>query len=129
MDTITYRVIYGDTDCGGVMYYANYLRLFEMGRTEYLRKRGLSYREIEDKWGILLPVIEVSAKYKASARYDDLLTIKTSLLEAKSYKVTFQYEIWSEKNLLVEGKTTHVAITKEGKVIKIPKEILEVLSK
>jgi len=124
-----YRVIYGDTDCGGVMYYANYLRLFEMGRTEYLRKRGLSYREIEEEMGILLPVVEVYAKYRASARYDDLLLIKTSLHEAKPLKVTFTYQIFRDETLLVEGKTSHVPISREGKVIRLPEKILHHLNK
>lgn len=82
-----YRVIYGDTDCGGVMYYANYLRLFEMGRTELIRAYGLSYKEIEEEMGIILPVVEVKARYKASAKYDDLLRIRTTLVEARSFKI------------------------------------------
>ena len=74
------RVLYGDTDAAGVVYYANYLRYFEKGRTEYMRDLVLSYREIEDL-GLLLPVIECYSRYKAPAAYDDLLTIETSLAE------------------------------------------------
>ncbi|MCS7150370.1 MAG: acyl-CoA thioesterase [Caldimicrobium sp.] len=129
MDEVLYRVIYGDTDCGGVMYYAHYMRLFEIGRTEYLRKRGLSYRAVEEEKGLILPVVEVSARYKASARYDDLLRIKTRLLEAKSYKVVFGYEILRDEDLLVEGHTTHVAINREGKVMRFPRDLLEILLK
>lgn len=128
MIAVNYRVIYGDTDCGGVMYYGTYLRLFEIGRTEFLRAKGLSYREIEEKRGIILPVVEVWAKYRASAKYDDLLTIKTYLKEAKSYKITFFYEIYRSEELLAEGKTSHVAISKEGKILRIPKDILDLLS-
>lgn len=124
---ILYRVIYGDTDCGGVMYYANYLRLFEMGRTEFIRACGLSYREIEEELGVILPVVEVSVRYKASARYDDLLRIKTTLLEAKSFKILFNYQIFREDTLLVEGSTLHVAINKEGKIVRIPEKILKLL--
>lgn len=124
---IFYRVIYGDTDCGGVMYYANYLRLFEMGRTELIRKKGLSYKEIEKNWQIILPVVEVYAKYKASARYDDLLLIKTKLQEVKPLKLTFIYEIFRENKLLVEGKTIHLPINPEGKIVRLPSEILKIL--
>lgn len=124
---ILYRVIYGDTDCGGVMYYANYLRLFEMGRTELIRKRGLSYKEIERNWQIILPVVEVYVRYKASARYDDLLLIKTKLKEIKPLKLTFTYEILREDKLLVEGQTIHVPISPEGKIVRLPEEILKIL--
>ena len=123
----SYRVIYGDTDCGGVMYYANYLRLFEIGRTEYIRKKGLSYREIEERFAILLPVVEVHAKYKASARYDDILTIKTALLEIKPFKITFLYEIYREGILLCGGQTLHVPINREGKIVRLPQEIINLL--
>jgi len=126
---VFYRVIYGDTDCGQVMYYANYLRLFEIGRTEYLRERGISYREIEETYGIILPVVEVYARYRASAKYDDLLLIKTTLREAKPLKIIFDYEIFKENTLLVEGSTTHLPINREGKVIRLPEEILKTLSK
>jgi len=126
---VFYRVIYGDTDCGQVMYYANYLRLFEIGRTEFLRERGITYREIEETYGIILPVVEVYARYRASAKYDDLLLIKTTLREAKPLKIVFDYEIFRENTLLVEGSTTHLPINREGKVIRLPEEILKTLSK
>ncbi|BAU23274.1 thioesterase [Caldimicrobium thiodismutans] len=125
---IFYRVIYGDTDCGGVMYYANYLRLFEMGRTELIRACGLSYKEIEEEMGIILPVVEVKARYKASAKYDDLLRIRTTLVEARSFKILFAYQIFREEILLVEGSTLHVAINRIGKIVKIPEKILKLLS-
>ncbi len=77
--TTTCRVLYGDTDAAGVVYYGNYMRYFEIGRTEFMRDLVRSYKEIEDE-GLVLPVIECSARYKASATYDDLLIIKTSLV-------------------------------------------------
>ncbi|MFN4196474.1 MAG: acyl-CoA thioesterase [Caldimicrobium sp.] len=124
---VIYRVIYGDTDCGGVMYYANYLRLFEIGRTELVRQKGLSYKEIEERWQIILPVVEVYAKYKASAKYDDLLLIKTSLQEIKPLKLTFSYQILKERQILVEGKTIHIPINPQGKIVRLPEEILKIL--
>ena len=125
---VNYRVIYGDTDCGKVMYYGNYFRLFEIGRTELIRSVGLSYKEIEEKDGIILPVVEAFIKYKAPAKYDDLLTIKTFLKELKPYKVIFEYKIFRNHTLLTEGYTVHVPINKEGKIIKFPKNIYNILN-
>jgi len=125
---VNYRVIYGDTDCGKVMYYGNYFRLFEIGRTELIRSVGLSYKEIEEKDGIILPVVEAFIKYKAPAKYDDLLTIKTFLKELKPYKVVFEYKIFKNNTLLTEGYTVHVPINKKGKIIKFPKNIYNILN-
>lgn len=125
---VNYRVIYGDTDCGKVMYYGNYFRLFEIGRTELIRSVGLSYKEIEEKDGIILPVVEAFIKYKAPAKYDDLLTIKTFLKELRPYKVVFEYKIFKNNTLLTEGYTVHVPINKEGKIIKFPKNIYNILN-
>ena len=125
---VNYRVIYGDTDCGKVMYYGNYFRLFEIGRTELIRSVGLSYKEIEEKDVIILPVVEAFIKYKAPAKYDDLLTIKTFLKELKPYKVVFEYKIFKNDTLLTEGYTVHVPINKEGKIIKFPKNIYNILN-
>ena len=125
---VNYRVIYGDTDCGGVVYYANYLRLFEIGRTELIRTLGLTYKEIEEKYGIFLPVVESFVRYKASAFYDDLLTIKARMLELKPYKVKFGCQIWRGETLLVEGYTLHVPI-KQGRVVRFPKEVYTLLEK
>jgi len=125
---IIYRVIYGDTDCGGVMYYGNYFRIFEMGRTELIRLAGLSYKEIEEKRNIILPVVEAFAKYKASAKYDDLLVIKTSLKDLKPYKVVFEYKVFKNDTLITEGYTVHVPINKEGKIVRLPQDIYEALN-
>ncbi|HEA84254.1 MAG TPA: acyl-CoA thioesterase [Thermodesulfobacterium geofontis] len=124
---VNYRVIYGDTDCGNVMYYGNYLRLFEIGRTELIRSTGLSYKEIEEEKGIILPVVEVFAKYRAPAKYDDLLTIKTSLKELKTHKIVFEYKIFKNTTLLTEGYTVHVPINREGKIVKFPENIYKIL--
>lgn len=126
---VNYRVIYGDTDCGNVMYYGNYLRLFEIGRTELIRKIGINYKDIEKNYGIILPVVEVFAKYKASAKYDDILNIKTCLKELKPYKIVFEYKIYKNSILLTEGYTVHVPINKEGKIVKLPKELIEKLNR
>jgi acyl-CoA thioester hydrolase len=125
----TVRVLYGDTDAGGVVYNANYLRYFEIGRTELMREQVCSYSEIE-KLGFILPVTECWARYKAPAFYDDLLTVETTVAEVSGLKCKFAYRVVrQEKNterpkLLVKGYTVHAAITREGKLTRLPEEIL-----
>jgi len=94
------RVRYGETDQMGYAYYANYALYFEVGRTEMLRSLGFTYREWEDK-GILLPVRSLSIDYHAPARYDDLLTIRTTITELPSAKITFLYEMFNEQHQLI----------------------------
>lgn len=99
------RVRYGETDQMGVVYYGNYAQYFEVGRTEWLRSYGITYKQIEAD-GYLLPVISLCIKYKKSAAYDDLITVKTSLVKMPSVTIEFNYEIFNESgNLLVEGNT------------------------
>jgi acyl-CoA thioester hydrolase len=124
-----YRVIYGDTDCGNVVYYANYLKLFEIGRTELVRSLGISYKEIEEKYEIMLPVVEAWIKYKSSAKYDDLLVIYTDLKEIKPRKVVFTYQIKKDGKLLAEGYTVHIPVNKSGRSVKFPEEIYKLLEK
>ncbi|WP_373501552.1 acyl-CoA thioesterase [Desulfococcus sp.] len=117
----TYRVIYGDTDQMGVVYYANYFRFFEMGRAAMFRHLGLSYREIEER-GYVLPVSEAFCKYLASARYDDVLIIETSLDTAIRGGMKFNYTILRESDgtPLVTGHTRHACMTTEGRVVRPP---------
>lgn len=99
------RVRYGETDQMGVVYYGNYAQYFEVGRTEWLRGLGITYKQMEAD-GFLLPVISLSIKYKKSARYDDVITVKTSLLKTPSVTIEFDYEIYNEAGeILVEGNT------------------------
>ena len=119
------RVLYGDTDSGGVVYYANYLRYFEAGRTEFMRELVASYRELEGQ-GFILPVVECHVRYKASARYDDLLVIETSLAEAGPLSCRFHYRISREDGkLLVLGYTVHAAVDRAGKLTKLPADMIE----
>ncbi len=124
-----YRVLYGDTDAGGVVYYANYLRFFEKGRSELMRAHVLSYRQIE-ALGLILPVTETFARYKAPAFYDDLLTIETSIAELRKYTCRFNYRITKQNDdrpkptLVVKGYTIHAAVTRDGKLTKLPEDIL-----
>ena len=116
----TYRVIYGDTDQMGVVYYANYLRWFERGRTELLRQIGMPYASIEAE-GFFFPVIEVSCRYLKPARFDDEIAIQTMLTALNRATLDFSYKI-SRKNdgqLLAEGSTRHACVDREGKAIRI----------
>jgi len=116
-----YRVIYGDTDAANVVYYGNYMRYFEIGRTEYLRAKGLTYRDMEDE-GYILPVVEAYSRYKASAKYDDVILIKTALVELKAVSCRFHYRIErkEDQKLLVKGFTVHAVINRQGKLVQFP---------
>lgn len=122
-----YRVLYGDTDAAAVVYNANYLRYFEQGRTEFMRERICSYREIEEM-GFVLPVIECHIRFKAPARYDDLIIIETTLTDLKKVTCTFSYRILREEDntrprLLAKGSTVMASITRQGKLTPLPADI------
>ncbi|MBU4327176.1 MAG: acyl-CoA thioesterase [Proteobacteria bacterium] len=126
-----HRVLYGDTDAAAVVYNANYLRYFELGRTEFMRDRVCTYREIE-QLGIILPVTECHIRFKAPARYDDLLIIETFLTELKKVSCTFSYRILrgeetNKPRLLAKGFTTHASVNREGKLTPLPTEITQSL--
>lgn len=127
---VQYRVIYGDTDSGGVMYNANYLRLVEIGRTELMRNWAIPYSEME-RQGLVLPVTESYLRYKAPARYDDLITIATSLAEVKFVSCRFHYRITRAEEgrelLLVKGFTNHACINRQGKLMPFPDNIRETI--
>ena len=119
-----YRFIYGDTDQMGVVYYANYLRLFEVGRNEYMRAVGMTYREIEAR-GLKLPVIHASLAYKKSGHYDDLVHILTRVTSVRGPRVHFHYEIKDEGgDLLVEGSTEHASLDSNGRVVRMPPDLV-----
>jgi acyl-CoA thioester hydrolase len=132
--TTSCRVLYGDTDAAGVVYYANYLRYFEKGRTEYMRDLALTtYREIEGQ-GLVLPVIECYSRYKAPAAYDDLLTIETSLTELKNVSCRFNYRIYRKdddgsRTLLARGYTVHASVDQNGRLTRLPPQLLATLKK
>ncbi len=127
-EPIFYRVIYGDTDRAGVVYYANYLRLFEMGRTEWMRNvLGTPYKSLEES-GVLFPVVEAHIRYKAPATYDDLLEIRTALEDASRVTLTFCYEIKREGRLLVKGNTRHAAADTNGRLTRIPEALSHAIS-
>ncbi|MDF2436471.1 MAG: acyl-CoA thioester hydrolase, YbgC/YbaW family [Bacteroidota bacterium] len=109
----TLRVRYAETDKMGYVYYGNYTQYYEVGRVEALRSLGTSYKEMEDN-GVMLPVYTCNLKYLKPALYDDLLLIKTTIKELPTLKITFDYEIYNQKNdLLNIGSTTLVFINME----------------
>jgi len=122
------RVIYGDTDQMGVVYYANYFRYFELARSEYFRARGGSYRDFE-RGGHFLPVVEASCNYRGAARYDDLLVIRTEISELRRASLTFAYELrrQGEEEVLCTGKTVHACVGDNGKPVRIPKQLASLL--
>ena len=124
MHTSRIRVIYGDTDQMGVVYYANYFRFFEAARAEFLRALGGDYRTME-AGGALLPVIEATCQYKAPARYDDILRIETRITEVKRVTFTFSYVVVRDGDgqLLSTGKTVHACVNREGKPRRLPEQI------
>lgn len=124
------RVTYRMTDQMGVVYYGNYLELFEMGRGELMRAAGLDYRHMEAD-GFLLPCVHASLDYLSSARYDDLLEIDTRIIEMSRAKVHFAYEIrrLEEPKVLARGVTHHVFISREGKLRRLTPEWMTRLKK
>jgi len=128
MVSIEVRVIYGDSDQMGVVYYANYLRYFEAGRNEFIRAKGLRFRDFEEKHGLVLPVAEVHVEYRAPARYDDLLAVEVTLAEARRASARFTYRIVREGELLATGHTVHACVDRDGKVKRMPAELVAALT-
>ena len=112
----TCRVTYRMTDQMGVVYYANYLEMFEIGRTELLRESGLTYRQMEGD-GFFLPVIRVECDYRQPARYDDLLTIQTRLARLSRVRIDFSYEVLrpADGTVICRGVTHHAIIDAQGR--------------
>lgn len=120
----TYRVPYADTDQMQVVYYANYLEYFERSRTEMLRSVGLPYSEME-KLGFFLPVKEAHLTYHSSACYDDLLTFRSYVSEARGARLVIHSEVLRDGELLVSGEVTLCCINREHKVTRLPAQLLE----
>ncbi len=119
------KVYYFDTDHGGVVYYANFLKWFEIGRTEILRAKGFDYAEFE-KMGLIAPVVDVQCSYANPARYNDDIIIKTSVEKIGNTSITFFYEITRKEDSqkIAQGRTTNVFIDiKTRKPTPIPEKI------
>lgn len=124
------RVIYADTDAMGIVYHTNYIKWFEIGRNELMRQLGFVYAEME-KMGYNLPLTKVSCHYLLPARYDQILVIETKIDYIKRASVRFNNYIWDEekRKLLVEGYTVHACTNSEGKVRRLPKQIMDLIIK
>ena len=121
-------VRYGDTDQMGIAYYANYLYWFEIARTEWLRARGKSYREIEAS-GVVLPVIEAHCRYLKPARYDDRLRLVSWVGELSRVVVRFDYRIeLVPGDVLATGWTRHCFLGRDGRPVRIEGELRDLLS-
>src|SRR5881396_3424210 len=116
---ITIRVRYAETDRMGLLHHSNYLVYFEQGRTELLRSQWVAYRDLEDQ-GYLLVLTRVQVHYRGPARYDDLLTLRTTVVRTTSVKIEHRYELFREGVLLAEGETTLGCIGRDGKAQPLP---------
>lgn len=127
------RVRYGETDCMGVVYHGTYFQYFEVGRTEHLRALGRRYRDLEES-GIALAVVLATARYRGSARYDDLLRVKTWVSALTHVTVTYSYDIFrvandgSEEGPLVTGKTTLACLGPDRRPRRLPPDLAALLT-
>ncbi len=122
------KIYYEDTDCGGVVYYANFLKYFERARTEYLADHGLSVAELQ-KQGILFLVTHAEVFYRSSAHYGETLTIDTTVAPKRKTALIFTHTIKEQKSqrLVVEGTATLVTVDTTGKVRRMPSSVLQAL--
>ena len=123
------RVRYAETDKMGVVYHANYLVWFEIGRTEFCRARGFSYRDMEENENSFLVVAESYCRYKAPAYYDDVLIVRTHITELRRRSLRFGYELIRESDgvVIAEGETGHVVTDANGRVRSMPQGFAEML--
>lgn len=123
-----FRVRYAETDQMGVVYNANYMVWMEIGRVEYCRAKGVSYREMEQNDGVLLAVAKAECRFLHPARYDDEVVVSTRIAKAHPRLVTFHYKIAraDDGKLLAEGETTHVFCNREFERRKLPEKYFDI---
>jgi acyl-coA thioester hydrolase, ybgC/ybaW family len=124
----TLRTRYAETDQMGVVYYGNYPQYLEIGRVEWLRAIGLTYKEMEAE-GIMMPVVSLQIQYKKPALYDELITIRTKLKDLPSTKIEFDYEILNEKGELLSTANTILVFVdaKTFRPIRCPEKVLDLI--
>ncbi len=127
-DEIQIRVRYGETDQMGVVHHGNYALYLEMGRIEWLRKLGISYKEMEEN-GIMLPVVSMTLNFKKPAHYDDLINVKTQLKNRPSAKIEFEFEITDENGLMITSANVILAFIdmKTNRPVRAPQYILDII--
>lgn len=123
------RVRYAETDKMGIVHHSNYLVWFELGRSDFCRARGFSYKDMEEKDNALMVVAESYVRYKSPAYYEDVLTIRTQVGEVRSRSIRFIYEVFraSDDTLLAEGETLHLVTDENKKVRTLPESYKEML--
>jgi acyl-CoA thioester hydrolase len=126
----TYRIRYADTDQMGVVYYGNYPRFYEIGRSEMIRDLGYTYKELEET-GVFMPVASVNAKYRMPLYYDELITIETSIKKMPQARMVFFHSIYNSKNELVHtAEVTLVFLSKEtNRPVRVPQYMISALEK
>ncbi len=124
------RVRYAETDQMGVVYHANYLVWFEVGRVELLRSLGISYQRLEKDYDCLIAVVGVEVRYRAPARYDDEIAVRTRLVTLRGSVMKIAYEVVraGHETLLCEGTTTHIVVNRQMEKRALPQEYEGVLS-
>ena len=115
------RVIFGDTDQMGVVYYANYLRYFEASRAAFLRSFGRTHADL-DAWGVALPVVEAHCRYRSPARYEDLLLVHVFVAEVRPASLRFEYRVTRGADRIADGFTRHAVIGPDGRPRAMPPE-------
>ena len=121
-------VRYAETDMMGIVYHANYLPWFEVGRTTLLKEIGVPYKQLEEE-GFRLPVLEVTAKYLRPAVYDDALTIVTTLREKPLLRIRLEYEVMRGEELLATGWSLHAFVDLQGKPVRPPPAMVTQMAK
>jgi len=123
------RVRYAETDGMGIAHHRNYFVWFEQGRTELCRRRGLTYREIEER-GFFIVVVEAACHYKKPLRYDDRFIVRTALRESSAKKFVFSYEVLraEDRQVAATGETVHLVVNREGRVAPLPQDVLDLLA-
>ena len=123
------RVRYSETDKMGYLYYGNYPAYYEVGRAEWLRSLGFSYKDMEETHGVMMPVMSMQMRYVRPAKYDDLITIKTTLRHYPTHYITFFFELFNEKNKLINGGSVKLCFVEiiTNKTVSTPNYILETL--
>jgi acyl-CoA thioester hydrolase len=121
---IQIRVRYAETDRMGLLHHANYLVYFEQGRTELLRKTGRTYKDVEDE-GFYLVLAKIEVRYRAPARYDDLLTLHTTVIRRTPVRIEHEYRLVRGTEVLAEGSSTLACVDKSGSLQAMPEWLLD----
>lgn len=123
---LQYRVIFGDTDQMGVVYYGNYMRFFEASRASFLRSFGKSHRDLDD-WGVALPVVEAHCRYRKPAFYEDLLDIDVECDELRGASMRFVYQVRRGSDVLADGYTRHASVGLDGRPRAVPEPLRQLI--